>query len=935
MAYDQLKASIAAVIKENGSNSITGNILQNILLTIVTSLSANRTYAGVAISTTNPGTPDANVFYLANKKGVYSNFNIEILNDGINVIVNTSEGWQYTELLNMQGYMLSGNTSFTGYDLELMQLANRSKYFAKNNIKWNYRANNASLFVYVESLFNYLYITLTDPFVKSDGVLKNIYIKYVDVNSGTYRVVISVEQDDLSYIDYTYMGLSANGNIRFPNGEFSFILSDSIPTNATTPMISNQSSINLGIIKYASIALNMPIINSCINKVKYTNKWKYRTTLQPVRIADLLLDIKLELKDIATISNRFRKIYFRTIENVSGQYFVRIRVETGDNTFTDYQKQSVNASDYIDFPLGRLYYTLINVNKLPSSVNTDAVYDEGAITEEYISIVNAWYNAKLLGSSNALISYINTPSVERLPDRFWIYKQAIGVDERFLYLNINGVKKGSQFRLVEVYKPSSTIYQFVKRSGIIEFDGKSDFKDIDFTISAGNYLGLQLVKGGINIASPIPSGVIRCDGYVGNIDGKTQLDASVDSIYTVGDYVLFACYVAAPSLKDKSKYYDNIIPFANTYKQTIINSSGQNTYLGNPITLHSPDGYDMFLHPNVLYFPNKLFGYKYWMAITPFPTNAPLYADYYENPCIYASNNGLDWEQPSVNPIDAIEDVHIATRGYMSDPVLCIKDGVLECWYRRTTVNPTIDVNRLTELLRKTTNDGINWTDREVMIPDMNYLNTFEFTAPKIYWDGSKYICYYTDLSDNNYLYRSESLNGTNWSNFVKCTGMVANVHADLSIINNIYYAILYTTNGGQKLRVYSSINGIDFSNEKIILEPDDYYFYRDGFYKSTLLHNGKDFIVYFTAQNLDASGKSVRKIGIMKGKDLDSLEVVDAKGVGMMNINGFLNIDSTDRYSAKIMIDTNKYIMYDKLRQMIVCVDSTGNSQPLISINI
>lgn len=835
----------------------------------------------------------------------------------------------------LNDYMRNGGSEKTGADLDVAQSSNRSKYFAYNNIQWRYRANNTSLYVYVEALFNYLYITLTDSFLKSDGTLKNIFIKYVDVNSGTYRVVISVEQDDTSYVDYTYTGTSMSGSIKFPSGELFFGLSDAVPTNATNPMTVSQSSLNTSLVRQASLNVNVPIINSSINKIKYTNKWKYRTTLQPVRIADLFLDVRLEITASLTIGNRFRKMHFNSIEQVSGQYFVRIRVETGDNTFSTYQKQGTTASDYIDFPFGRLYYTLINVSKLPASVNIDASYDEGAITEEYISIVNAEYNAKLLASDNALISYTPTASVERSPDRFWIYKQASAIEQRYRFLNINGAKKGFQYRLVEVYKPSSTIYQFVKRSDIIEFDGKNDFKEIDFTIAAGNYLGLQLVKGTINIATPIPSGAIRCDGYVGSIDGKTQLDASVDNIYTVGDYVLFACYVAAPSLKEKSKYYDSVIPFAGNYKQTVISSSGQNTYLGNPLTLHSPDGYDMFLHPNVLYFPNKLFGYKYWMAITPFPTNAPLYADYYENPCIYASNNGLDWVQPSVNPIDAIEDAHIATRGYMSDPVLCVKDGVLECWYRRTAINPTIDENRLTELLRKTTTDGVTWSAREVMVPDMNYINTFEFTAPKIYWDSSKYICYFTDFNTSN-LSRAESVDGNTWTNFVNCTGLNTNIHTDILIHEGLFYAILHNITGGtQRLLIYTSTDGLAFSNRKEILTQDDLTFYRDGFYKSTLVHNGKDFLVYFTAQNIDSSGKVIRKIGLMKGKDIDSLQVVDAKGVGMMNINGFLNLDSSDRYSAKIKIDTDKWIMYDKVRKMIVSVDDVGNTQPLISINI
>lgn len=73
--YTELKAAISAVIKANGNNEITGAILQNVLNTIVSTVGANKTFVGMATPTTAPGTPDGNVFYLANTAGEYTNFN--------------------------------------------------------------------------------------------------------------------------------------------------------------------------------------------------------------------------------------------------------------------------------------------------------------------------------------------------------------------------------------------------------------------------------------------------------------------------------------------------------------------------------------------------------------------------------------------------------------------------------------------------------------------------------------------------------------------------------------------------------------------------------------------------------------------------------------------------------------------------------------------
>ena len=55
-----LKAAIADVIKTNGNQEITGQVLQNVLNNIVSSIGENATFAGVATPETNPGTPDQN-----------------------------------------------------------------------------------------------------------------------------------------------------------------------------------------------------------------------------------------------------------------------------------------------------------------------------------------------------------------------------------------------------------------------------------------------------------------------------------------------------------------------------------------------------------------------------------------------------------------------------------------------------------------------------------------------------------------------------------------------------------------------------------------------------------------------------------------------------------------------------------------------------------
>lgn len=94
--YTTLKAAIAAAIKQNGNNEITGNLLQQQLLAMVNSLGVGYQYAGVATPATNPGTPDQNVFYLAATGGLYTNFNNAIVYSEELAVLYYNGSWRKT-----------------------------------------------------------------------------------------------------------------------------------------------------------------------------------------------------------------------------------------------------------------------------------------------------------------------------------------------------------------------------------------------------------------------------------------------------------------------------------------------------------------------------------------------------------------------------------------------------------------------------------------------------------------------------------------------------------------------------------------------------------------------------------------------------------------------------------------------------------------------
>ena len=120
--WTTLKAAIADAIKTNGNQEITGQILQNTLNSIVNSVGENATFAGVATPTTNPGTPDGNVFYIASESGTYSNFG-GIVNNGECLILKKNEdSWVSIEtgiitnkkLSNLLGLVIDTSTFVNG-----------------------------------------------------------------------------------------------------------------------------------------------------------------------------------------------------------------------------------------------------------------------------------------------------------------------------------------------------------------------------------------------------------------------------------------------------------------------------------------------------------------------------------------------------------------------------------------------------------------------------------------------------------------------------------------------------------------------------------------------------------------------------------------------------------------------------------------------------
>lgn len=119
MAYDQIKESIKAVIKENGNYEITGNVLQTVLLSMVDTLGPEYQFLGIATKSTVPVVVEGNSFYITTEVGTYTNFknsgNTAITVNQLGILTSTNgTAWNFTPIFI--GVSKGGGEVFNDYD---------------------------------------------------------------------------------------------------------------------------------------------------------------------------------------------------------------------------------------------------------------------------------------------------------------------------------------------------------------------------------------------------------------------------------------------------------------------------------------------------------------------------------------------------------------------------------------------------------------------------------------------------------------------------------------------------------------------------------------------------------------------------------------------------------------------------------------------------
>lgn len=179
-----------------------------------------------------------------------------------------------------------------------------------------------------------------------------------------------------------------------------------------------------------------------------------------------------------------------------------------------------------------------------------------------------------------------------------------------------------------------------------------------------------------------------------------------------------------------------------------VKTKSSNFYLTQePKLLDIPtyEGSGQATHPSVYRDRTRWNGYYFWMAYTPYPNTT------HENPCIVASNDGINWEVPSglTNPLDPTPPT-----GYNSDTELVKIGTKLRVYWRWHTATSENNVLYFSE-----SSDGVNWTEKQACTFDTHH----DPISPAIVKLDKWYM--YTGSTFR----RFESEDGIHWTNPTNC----------------------------------------------------------------------------------------------------------------------------------------------------------------------
>lgn len=128
-----------------------------------------------------------------------------------------------------------------------------------------------------------------------------------------------------------------------------------------------------------------------------------------------------------------------------------------------------------------------------------------------------------------------------------------------------------------------------------------------------------------------------------------------------------------------------------------------------PLVTPTYDGSGQAVHPAIVEFEGPWHGYKYWMAVTPYPFSDKTL----ENPSILASRDGQNWVVPTglTNPVARPD------TSFLADPDLVYDAASNHLWLYFIQQN----VSGNTQVLRSVSADGVVWSPPQIVLVQPDY----------------------------------------------------------------------------------------------------------------------------------------------------------------------------------------------------------------------
>lgn len=429
----------------------------------------------------------------------------------------------------------------------------------------------------------------------------------------------------------------------------------------------------------------------------------------------------------------------------------------------------------------------------------------------------------------------------------------------------------------------------------------------------------KTLKGGLNEIN------LKVDN-INNILGSDNLTTDDETLKGAINEINAKIGLSAGGVSDEVKAY-----IQNLFNGGV-NKSSNATY---PLFIPTYDGSNQITHPSLIYFPDKFGGFHYWLAATPYPNMN----DFYENPCVFASNDLLNWTSKIV-----LSSVTSGSNTHYSDTCIFHRADLnrLEVWYRW---RDKISGNE--QLYRNYSTDGTSWGSRE-LVYNFSFGDTTTLSPAVLFEDG-KYKMWY--VNQNRQIRYCESYVPENWQHLWENNKIINIPFADEYSSSNykVWHIDVKHTEIGYELLInaYKSseenqnknelfytktTDNITFEKAKKILQPTTgtTRFDNKMIYKSTLIKvNGMYYVIY-GAMNTN----NEFQCGLIYGDTITNLKYYSDWKIEIPLIaNGESSLSLTSGQNNKIILRSDGLIFIQFTVSSTAGIDEINNGDVLFYV--